>query len=77
MGEVLYAIVAMRLVGEGRFARWEPMPIEHVHAPTVQQAKIVFWSGIHPSKHARVKVIEAAPAVGFHVLDNHGERLLA
>jgi hypothetical protein len=51
--------------------------IEHMHAKDVPEARHAFVSG-HPelvNKHLRI--VGIAPAIGFKVLDEHGDKLIA
>lgn len=69
-GKLLYAIAYNeRLAGE-----WQP-GIMHVHAADLLEAKFHFWGAV--LKPGNIDLIGIAPAIGYKVLDNHGDKLIA
>jgi len=70
-GKILYAICAER---RHKRTGYVIPQIIHVHASNEGEARWIF--GQDPDqKHYRI--VAVAPAVGFHVADNHGEMLVA
>lgn len=49
--------------------------IEYSHGESAGLVKFNF--GMHLPKGLDVRVIDVAPAVGYHVLDNHADKLKA
>lgn len=49
--------------------------IEYLHAPTERHAKAQFYRGISLKNLRQIKLVGIAPVVGFHVHDEHGEKL--
>ena len=72
-GETLYAISWCRRAPSVE-GGWRLMPVEYCHAPDDGRARAIFAAS-HNGR--RDKVIAIAPAVGFFVDDNHGEKLTA
>lgn len=70
-GKTLYAICAEK--HNRRTGAIVPQ-ILHVHADSEGEAR---WIFSQDSAHRRYKIIAVAPAVGFHVADEHGEQLIA
>jgi hypothetical protein len=48
--------------------------VEYTHAENAGEAWNTFMAG-HPELIGRSRIVGIAPAIGVHVLDNHGERL--
>lgn len=67
-GRPLYAIAFN--IKRGR--HWFPHPVEYVHAEDAATARNI---AIRSFKE-QIDIIAVAPAIGFHVADNHGERLV-
>jgi hypothetical protein len=51
--------------------------IEYLHAYSMRDAKRIFKRSKPRLPGVRYRIVAAAPAVGFHVNDNHGESLEA
>ncbi len=69
-GRPLYAI-AFNIKKNGR---WCPHPVEYVHAPDQATARNI---AIRSFPKFQIDIIAVAPAIGFFVEDNHGEKLSA
>jgi hypothetical protein len=69
-GRPLYAI-AFNIKKNGR---WCPHPVEYVHAQDQATARNI---AIRSFPNNQIDIIAVAPAIGFFVEDNHGEKLSA
>lgn len=66
----LYAIAYERHVNQ------EVYPcIEYLHAFNARRARVQFMKGFNFNEIRVIKVVGVAPVVGFHVHDEHGEKL--
>lgn len=74
-GETFYGVVSEKWCQRpgNRHFEWVPNEICYVHAMDAAMAKFSYLqnAGIN------TRVIACAPAIGFHVEDNHGEKLRA
>lgn len=70
-GKTLYGICAEKRNRRTGKVRTQ---IIHVHAESEGEARWIF--GQDPDQK-RYRIIAVAPAVGFHVADEHGEQLIA
>lgn len=75
-GQILYA-VAYELYDEKK--NIVKCGMEYMHAENAGHAKGCFFLGnpdaIKLQMQNRIKVVDAAPVVGFHVLDDNGDNL--
>ena len=67
----LYAIAAERRIG---LNEWVP-EIVHVHALDSANAKFIFLQ--NPEHRKFYRIVAVGPVIGYHVEDEHGERLRA
>ncbi len=74
-GETLYGVVTEKWIKRNgnRHFEWVPNGIVYVHAMDAAMAKFAYLQ----SASLGTRVIACAPAVGFHVEDEHGEKLRA
>jgi len=70
----LYAIAAERMIRRNRRISWIP-EIVHVHAIDSANAKFVFLQDVNHQKNYRI--VAVGPVIGYHVDDEHGEKLRA
>lgn len=70
---ILYAVASEKPVGYGRNRTWIP-EIVYCHAVDAAHARWIFTSDPH---HRGARIVAIAPAVGYHVNDEHGEQLSA
>lgn len=68
-GKILYAIVYVH-----RYKGRVRTDTEYMHAENQGHAQGMFMAA--HGMPGTVQIIEAAPVVGFNVLDNHGDRLI-
>lgn len=71
-GRALYAVVYERPNTPGRFPAWVPGNIVYMRAKDAANARFLF---LNAQGRARVRIVGIAPAVGYHVLDEHGDKL--
>lgn len=50
---------------------------DYLHAESAGHAKAQYLRGLAPEERRGRHIVEVAPAVGFHVHDNHGDKLSA
>ena len=67
----LYAIAAEKRVSKNT---WVP-EIVHVHADDSANAKFIFLQ--NPDHRKNYRIVAVGPVIGYHVEDEHGERLRA
>lgn len=88
-GDILYSIVFERWECLDGVWQWVPGGIDNVMARNAVIARNAFWEALEyrdkvryqdPNSritYGRTRIVSIAPAVGFHVADNHGDRLIA
>lgn len=72
-GKILYAIVAECVTVKHR-KRYVKIDTIYTHAETEGEARFLFSQDPDYGRH---RIIAVAPAIGYHVADNHGDRLIA
>jgi len=70
----LYAIASERMIKHGKNISWVP-EIVHVHANDSAHAKFIFLQDIDHRRNYRI--VAVGPVIGYHVEDEHGEKLRA
>jgi hypothetical protein len=51
--------------------------VDYMHAESAGHARFQFWQALTPAEKKGRHVVNIAPAVGFNVHDNHGDKLSA
>jgi hypothetical protein len=67
----LYAIAAIKLVD----CRWIAEEMTYVHALDVANAKFEFLCTLTDQERLNTQILFAGIVIGYHVHDDHGERL--
>ena len=73
-GKKLYAIAYEYKVGEGRYTRWIP-EVDYLHAIDDCDARLQYFQSEPPEVMRQVRIVGIAPVIGYHVHDNHGDKL--
>ena len=69
----LYAIASERMIRRNGIVLWEP-EVLHVHAVNDANAKFIFMQ--YP-EHKNHRIVAIGPVIGYHIDDEHGEKLRA
>ena len=77
-GTILYAIAYERRIiyfknGQRR-RKWVP-GIEYLHAKDEGDARLQYFQSELPGVMQETRIVGVAPVIGYHVEDNHGDKL--
>lgn len=67
----LYAIAPIRLTRKG----WVAEPLTYVHGMDTANAKFEYLCTLTDPERVITRILFAGPVIGYHVHDDHGERL--